>query len=166
MDETPLDRSNQLEVAEYIHKRIVSRFPFVGHMITMKQKIQSGDVEDHDTDVWYSGYRVGIIEVKCRTRTAEWFEKEGYMIDRGKLLYLWKENKLGFKAMLAVRTSDGYVFTAMLEDLIAGRERWGVPTAAMMSTTNHGKDQRKESKEGHILPMDLFYNIGKLERFE
>jgi hypothetical protein len=67
--------------------------------------------------------------------------------------------------MLAVRSSDGFVFTVMVEDLIAGKDRWSKASAEMMATTNHGKDKRENPKEGFIFPMDLFYNIGREERY-
>jgi hypothetical protein len=165
MDQTDQDRSNEYEVSGFIFEQIISRFPFVGHKMKWTPQDQGdGTFLVHDSNIWYSGYRVGIIEVKCREYDAAFFEQRGYMIDHDKMEYLWKQNRLGFKAMLAVRSSDRYVFTAMIEDLVAGKGRWGTPTPEMMGTTNHGKDQRKESKEGHILPMDLFYNIGQMER--
>ena len=80
MDETELDRKNQNEVADYIYKRIVGRFPFVGHKIELKPKRQSGDEQDHDFDVLYSGLYVGVIEVKCRTRDATFLlMKHGFL---------------------------------------------------------------------------------------
>jgi hypothetical protein len=168
MDQTEQDRSNEQEVADHIFKHVVGRFPFVGHKMKFEAKRQTGSQHDHDFDVWYSGYRVGIIEMKCREDqySRKFLERNNYMISRDKLEYLWKQNDLGFKAMLAVRTSDGYVFTAMIEDLVAGKDKWTTPTPEMMSTTNHGKDKRKNPEKGFILPMDLFYNIGQLERFE
>lgn len=164
--ETQQDVNNQDEVAAYLKKNVTDKFLFVGHHLKWVPRHQSGKKHEHDFDIWWHHLKVGVVEVKCRDGqyTKDFYEKEGYMLDRPKLEYLHKQEKLfKFKALLVVRTADYAVYYARYEDLLANVDRWVKAPEHFMMTTNHGKETRKKPFKGYILPMDLFTIVGYMK---
>lgn len=159
MHERPADLEKQREVMEIIHRKVLLPTPFIGEHFNLIEVKTMPETESHDYDVWLWHLQIGIVEIKCRNYTAEFFRKHGYMLDRPKLKYLWRMNQRGFRAMFAFLTSDGFIFYTTMDRLLEGRDEWNEAAPERMSTTNHGEERRSEPFKGYDLPLSLFTEV-------
>jgi hypothetical protein len=160
-NETEADRKNQQEVMKELLLWFQS-LPAVGGNgkgFTTRE-IPTVDGESlPDYELWWNHLCVGVIEIKCRTSLYdEW------MIDRPKMESLYRNYQAkGIPAMLVfAHMVDGFpceIDLADLRTLIANKDKWGKPSDEMMSTTNHGKEQRKKPFDGFLLPRWMFWRI-------
>lgn len=161
MHENEQDRKNQRLVMDDVLEWFQS-LPAVGGNGKgfTAQEIPSVEGESQpDFTLWWNHLCVGVVEIKCRTSLYdEW------MIDRPKLESLYKNYQAkGIPALLCfahvVDGLPGTIDLADLRTLIANKDNWGKPTDEMMSTTNHGAEQRRRVFEGFLLPRWLFWEV-------
>lgn len=153
--QTSQDVANEAQVAALLKQNLTDGFEFVGHQIRWTPRDNTGGCYDHDYDIWWRDSKVGVVEIKCRQYPKSFFDQKGYLISRDKLAYLWSQDQKGYKAMLAVRTQDGFIYHAMIQDLVKYQHEWRLADPHMTATTNHGQGA-KPPEICYILPMNLF----------
>lgn len=133
--------------------------PFIGPLITYKEHPTNYPEIGHDFDVFFRDQLIGIVEVKCREYSAEFFRRQGgFLAMRDKLEYLWEKDKAGIPGMYACKTLDGQIFGQLIGYLAENVSRWQVAPENVTSNTDHGKQDRTYQK-GYIIPLDLFSRL-------
>jgi len=159
--ETQQDVTNQQAVMKIVTEWF-QRLPCIGDNGEGFHHVEIPTVANHSTpdfSLYWNHLRIGVVEIKCRNR-----DYDTWMIDRTKMMTLYKDYfKKGIMAAIAfAHVEDGtihQIYLADIRNLIACKDTWGKASDEMMGTTNHGKDKRKESDEGFLLPRALFWKL-------
>lgn len=154
------ENQNDLDNQRAVMDRIIialSSTPFVGSGFNHKELLTERDKHSHDFNVFLDDKCVGFVEVKCRTYDSSFFNRNGYMISKSKLSYLYRVNRdKKLPAMFAFRTSDEHIYGSMIQFLVENKHEWHMADPDKMSTTNHGKGKRIANDPGFVLPLNLF----------
>jgi len=105
------------------------------------------------------GLKCGVGEIKCRTRDAAFFRKNGWLFEVERIESLHNNcERMGFPVMLVLYTSDKVVFWVKMSDMFE-QEMQKAPASWMKN--NHGTEG--VDKNGIIIPIEMMHEI-KLEK--
>ena len=164
LHENDTDRTNQLEVADALHKYLAG-LPITGIGLDglsywkFKETLREL-AEGWDFEVFHHGRYVAVVEIKCRIGEKymlDFYKGNGAIIRKSTLTNLRKEHiNNGRHVLIVHRTTDGVILYTSLDKLMRNHQLL-TKTAKGMIKDDHGDSE--SDAEGFIFPFELLTEI-------